>query len=198
MKYADFLARERFSLVELVAIAEGSLVDDGPDEFFRLPSPPLLMLSRVTEIERRGSRGRIAGELDVDLDHWFFLAHFRGDPVMPGALGVDGVWQLLALFAAGSGAPGSGRALGCKEVDFFGSIRPHDQVMRYEVEIRRCARLEASGLTVAIGSAEISIDGVPIYRIKDARVGMLRGIRYSDYPRPSENSRGGVMDRDES
>jgi 3-hydroxyacyl-[acyl-carrier protein] dehydratase/trans-2-decenoyl-[acyl-carrier protein] isomerase len=115
--------------------------------------------------------------------------------VQPGCLGVDAVWQLVGLYCAASGAAGSGRALGCKEVEFSGQIRPHDKVVRYEVDIRRFSLLKDSGSAVAIGTAKVFVDDELIYLIKDAKVGMFLGIAYTDYPARSERSRGGIMDR---
>ena len=89
---------------------------------------------------------------------------------------------------------GTGRALGCKEVEFFGQIRPHDKVVRYEVDIIRYQELPASGSSIAIGDATVSVDGVEIYRIDRAKVGAFLDIDYKDYPWPSEKSRGGLMD----
>jgi 3-hydroxyacyl-[acyl-carrier protein] dehydratase / trans-2-decenoyl-[acyl-carrier protein] isomerase len=195
IRHAEFVERTAFEREELLALSQGTLVSDPPEEFIRLPAPPMLMLDRVVELSRKGTRGRIVGEKDVVVDDWFFHCHFRGDPVQPGCLGVDAVWQLIGLYIAACGAPGSGRALGCKEVEFFGQIRPHDQVVRYEVDIRRFARLEDSGSAVAIGSATVLVDGEAIYTIKDAKVGMFRGIAYPDYPERSANSKGGIMDR---
>lgn len=195
IRYGEFIERAHFSQEELLALSQGNLVENPPAEFIRLPAPPMLMLDRVVEITRDGARGRIVGEKDVHVDDWFFHCHFRGDPVQPGCLGVDAVWQLVGLYCAAMGAPGSGRALGCKEVEFFGQIRPHDEVVRYEVDIRRFSKLEESGSAVAIGTARVLVDGEHIYTIKDAKVGMFRGIAYDDYPARSERSRGGVMDR---
>lgn len=195
MKLAEFHARTRFSREELLALSQGNLVEDAPEEFVRLPAPPMLMIDRVVELERSGARGRIVGEQDVDLSAWFFQCHFRGDPVQPGCLGVDAIWQLIGLYCAAAGAPGSGRALGCKEVEFSGQIRPHDRIVRHEVEIRRFSMLAESGASIAIGSARVLVDGVPIYTIRDAKVGTFRGIAYPDYPAPSAAARGGVLKR---
>jgi 3-hydroxyacyl-[acyl-carrier protein] dehydratase/trans-2-decenoyl-[acyl-carrier protein] isomerase len=147
------------------------------------------------ELDRQGARGRIVGEQDIHFDDWFFQCHFRGDPVQPGCLGVDAVWQLVGLYCSAAGAPGSGRALGCKEVEFAGQIRPFDQVVRYEVDIRRFSLLKESGSAVAIGTAKVLVDGELIYTIKDAKVGLFRGIAYADYPARSAKSKGGIMDR---
>ncbi len=195
IRYEEYLQRSSFSKEELLALSQGNLVSDAPAEFIRLPAPPMLMIDRVVEITRSGARGRIVGEQDIHLDDWFFQCHFRGDPVQPGCLGVDAVWQLVGLYTSAAGAPGSGRALGCKEVEFFGQIRPYDKVVRYEVDIRRFSQLKESGSAVAIGTARVLVDGEHIYTIKDAKVGMFLGIAYPDYPARSEKSKGGVMDR---
>jgi 3-hydroxyacyl-[acyl-carrier protein] dehydratase/trans-2-decenoyl-[acyl-carrier protein] isomerase len=195
MLYAEFTRRDSFSKEELVALSQGHLVSDSPSEFVRLPAPPMLMIDRVVELRRDGARGRIVGEQDIRFTDWFFHCHFRGDPVQPGCLGVDAVWQLVGLYCAAAGAPGSGRALGCKEVEFAGQIRPFNEVVRYEVDIRRFSQLKASGSAVAIGTARVFVDGELIYTIKDAKVGMFQGIAYSDYPARSARSKGGIMDR---
>ncbi len=196
MKYEEFLARTHFSQQELLAFAHGTLFDDAPDTAkARLPLPPMLMVDRILEIGRDGSRGRILAERDVRLDDWFFQCHFLGDPVQPGCLGVDGVWQLLGFFCAWCGGPGTGRALGCGEVEFFGQIRPHDATVRYEVDVRRYTELEKAGASMVIGDASVLVDGEPIYSIKRARVGTFQAIEYPDYPHPSRNARGGRMER---
>jgi len=193
--YQEFTSGSSFSKEELLGLSQGNLVSDPPSEFIRLPAPPMLMVDRVVELTRNGARGRIVGEQDIHLTDWFFQCHFRGDPVQPGCLGVDAVWQLVGLYCAVAGAPGSGRALGCKEVEFSGQIRPYDKLVRYEVDIRRFSMLKESGSGVAIGTAKVLVDGEHIYTIKDAKVGMFSGIAYGDYPAPSEKSRGGIMDR---
>jgi 3-hydroxyacyl-[acyl-carrier protein] dehydratase/trans-2-decenoyl-[acyl-carrier protein] isomerase len=192
---AEFVRRTQFGRDDLIALSQNKLVADPPREFVRLPAPPLLMLDRVTELERLGTRGRIVGEQDIDFAAWFFQCHFRDDPVQPGCLGLDAVWQLLGLYCAVAGAAGSGRALGCGEVTFFGQIRPHNRCVRYEVAVRRFSLLPASGSAVAIGDAEVLVDGEPIYRIANAKVGTFLGIAYPDYPLLSENARGGVLHR---
>lgn len=196
MTYEEFRRRSSFSQDELLAFGHGTLIDDPPDGFHvRLPIPPMLMLDRILTIERNGHRGRIEAERDVRRDDWFFQCHFLGDPVQPGCLGVDGVWQLVGFYCGWIGAIGSGRALGCSEIDFFGQIRPHDRTVRYEIDIVRAAALPASGATIAIGDARILVDGEHIYTMKRAKVGVFRDIDYADYPRPSARSRGGRLDR---
>ncbi|MGB5572538.1 MAG: bifunctional 3-hydroxydecanoyl-ACP dehydratase/trans-2-decenoyl-ACP isomerase, partial [Thermoanaerobaculia bacterium] len=125
MKYEEFLSQSSFSHEEVLALAHGSLFDDGPPELKTgLPLPPMLMVDRIVEVSSKRARGRIVAERDVRFDDWFFQCHFLGDPVQPGCLGVDGVWQLLGFYCAWRGALGSGRALGCGEVEFAGQIRP--------------------------------------------------------------------------
>lgn len=188
------MERSHFSEEEVLALAYGRLVEDGPAEYkARFPLPPMLMVDRIDHISRRGNRGRIVAERDVRLDDWFFHCHFLGDPVQPGCLGVDGVWQLIGLYCSWRGALGSGRALGCAEVEFSGQIRPHDKVMRYEIDIVRYQELPQSGSAVAIGDATVFVDDVAIYQIKRAKVGVFRDIDYADYPNASANSRGGRM-----
>ncbi len=196
MKYADFLARDHFSHEELLGFAYGRLVDDPPEHFAaRLPTPPMLMFDRVLEISAQGAKGRIVAEQDVHVDAWYFQCHFNGDPVQPGCLGLDAVWQLLGFFCNWRGGVGAGRALGSEEVDFFGQIRPHDEVVRYEIDVRRYTEIKNAGASLVIGDASVSVDGDEIYTIKKARVGLFRDIAYTDYPLPSERSRGGKMER---
>jgi 3-hydroxyacyl-[acyl-carrier protein] dehydratase/trans-2-decenoyl-[acyl-carrier protein] isomerase len=192
--YEEFQARSHFSEEEVLAIAHGRLIDDAPPGCkARLPLPPMLMVDRIEHVSRKGNRGRMIAERDVRLDDWFFQCHFLGDPVQPGCLGVDGVWQLLGLYCSWNGALGSGRALGCAEVEFSGQIRPHDRVVRYEIDIVRYQELPKSGSAITIGDAQVLVDGEVIYEIKRAKVGVFQDIDYADYPWPSEHSRGGRM-----
>jgi 3-hydroxyacyl-[acyl-carrier protein] dehydratase/trans-2-decenoyl-[acyl-carrier protein] isomerase len=196
LKYVEFRERSHFDAAEILAFAHGRLFDDAPPGVeARLPAPPMLMLDRITEIRREGARGRIVAERDVRLDDWFFQCHFIGDPVQPGCLGVDGVWQMLGFFCAWAGGPGTGRALGCGEVEFFGQIRPHDRCVRYEVDVRRYTELEKAGASLVIGDATLLVDGEPIYTVKRARVGTFQGIAYPDYPHLSRNAKGGRIER---
>ena len=194
--YTEFKARSQFEKQELLAFAYGRLVSDPPEHFTaRLPTPPMLMLDRVLEISGQKSRGRIVAERDVNLDDWFFQCHFQSDPVQPGCLGLDGIWQLLGFYCNWRGGLGSGRALGCGEVEFSGQIRPHDEVVRYEIDVRRFTEVAKAGACVAIGDARLLVDGQEIYTVTGARVGLFRGIGYPDYPLASEHSRGGRMER---
>lgn len=196
MKYAEFLQRTHFCKTEVLASAYGNLVEDPPaDGMPTLPAPPMLMLDRVVEVGHRGPQGRIVAEYDVPVDAWFFHCHFRTDPVQPGCLGVDAIWQLIGFYAATRGAKGAGRALGAKEIEFNGQIRPYNKLVRYEIDIRRYTELAEAGAAMAIGTGQVLVDGEPIYTVKDAKVGVFKGIRYPDYPHPSANSVGGIMKR---
>jgi 3-hydroxyacyl-[acyl-carrier protein] dehydratase/trans-2-decenoyl-[acyl-carrier protein] isomerase len=196
VRYAEFRERDHFTKDDLLASAWGRLVEDVPEGGIpTLPAPPMLMFDRIVEVTHRGTQGRIVAEQDVVLDAWYFQCHFRNDPVQPGCLGVDAVWQLIGFYMAVRGAKGAGRALGSKEVEFFGQIRPHDRVVRYEIDIRRYAELPATGSAVAIGNASVLVDGQAVYRIQDAKVGVFLGIRYEDYPQKSDNATGGQIRR---
>jgi len=195
LKFAEFIEKTSLSKEELMAHAYGTLLEDPPEDFIRLPAPPMLMLDRVTVIDRRGSKGRIVAEKDVAVDDWFYPCHFVGDPVQPGCLGVDAIWQMIGLYLGLCGPARSGRALGCKEVEFFGQIRPHNKVVRFEVDIRRYTYMSDQGVAMAIGTGKVFVDDEHIYTINDAKVGGFKGIRYADYPLRSEKSVGGIMER---
>ncbi len=176
MRYSEFLERAEFSRDELLAFGERTLISDAPLGMGALPMPPLLMFDRVLRLERNGGRGRLVAEFDVQPDAWYFQCHFKNDPVQPGCLGVDGVWQLIGLFLWASGCPGAGRALGCGAIEFNGQVRPFHRVVRYDVEIRRLTRLAKTGCGLAIADAVVSVDGKPIYTINGARVGTFLEI----------------------
>ena len=176
MKYGEFLERTHFTKEELIAFAYGKLVEDPPAEFSSLPAPPFLMVDRVLEIEKRGNKGSMVAEKDVHLDEWFFQSHFNGDPVQPGCLGVDAVWQLLGFYCVCCGSEGNGRALGCKEVTFDGQIRPHNSVVRYEINVRRYTVLQGGETSLVVGNGNVFVDGEHIYTINDAKVGIFSGI----------------------
>ncbi len=196
MKYAEFLERDHFTFEELLAFSNSRLIEDPPPGFAaRLPLPPMMMIDRIVEISRSGTRGRLVAEQDVRLDAWFFQCHFLGDPVQPGCLGLDAVWQLAGFFCAWSGGLGAGRALGVAEVDFAGQIRPRDGVVRHELDVVRVSRLASSGTCMVIADARVLVDGEQIYSIKRARAGTFPDIAYADYPLPSRHSRGGKAER---
>ncbi len=194
MTYDEFQTRTSFAKAELLAFAHGRLVDDAPAGFeARLPLPPLLMMDRIVDLRREGTRGRVVAERDVQLDDWFFQCHFLGDPVQPGCLGVDAIWQLLGFFCAWRGGLGAGRALGCGEIAFEGQIRPHDRTVAYQVDVRRCTTFADTGATLAVGDATVLVDGVPIYTLKAVRAGLFRELAYTDYPTASVRGHGGSL-----
>jgi len=195
MKYSEFLEKTSFTKEELIAFAYGRLVDDPPAEFSRLPAPPFLMMDRVLEIQNNGKRGRIVGEKDIQIDEWFFQCHFNGDPVQPGCLGVDAVWQLLGFYCVCAGSEGNGRALGSKEINFDGQIRPYNKLVRYEIDIKRYSIIQEGEVSIVIGDAKIFVDNELIYTMNSAKVGIFKGIAYDDYPNPSKNSVGGLIKR---
>ena len=166
--------RESFSYDQLIASGEGRLF--GPDSG-RLPLPPMLMFDRITHIDDGGGAhklGHIEAELDVRPDLWFFACHFQTDPVMPGCLGLDAMWQLIGFYLTWLRLPGRGRALGAGEVRFTGEITPPTKLVRYEIDIKRVIRRK---LNMAIGDARLLADGKEIYTAKDLRVGLFtRGV----------------------
>jgi 3-hydroxyacyl-[acyl-carrier protein] dehydratase / trans-2-decenoyl-[acyl-carrier protein] isomerase len=197
MTYEDFQRCSRFGLEELIAFAYGTLVEDPPEGFTaRLPAPPFLMMDRIMEISGDGRRGKITAEQEIRMDSWYFQCHMPADPVQPGCLCVDAVWQLLGFFCVWRGALGSGRALGCGEVVFSGQIRPFNRLVRYEVEVRRFTQLKESGASIVIGGGRVSVDGDEIAEIHGAKTGIFQGIAYPDYPRRSVNSIGGRMENE--
>jgi len=191
MRYQEFLACSALSASEVLAFAHGELIDDPPEGFTaRLPTPPMLMVDTVTEISSEKRGGRIVAERRVRLDDWFFQCHFKGDPVQPGCLGLDAVWQLIGFYCAWKGAVGGGRALGCGDVSFDGQIRPMDQLVRYEIDVRRYTFRAGAG--IAIADARVLVDDQCIYTIAKARAGIFPGIAYVDYPRPGAKAHGGL------
>ena len=195
MKFAELQERTYLTKEEILAHCYGNLIEDAPEDFIRLPAPPMLMIDRVISVERGASKGKIVAEKDVRIDDWFYPCHFVGDPVQPGCLGVDAIWQLIGMYLAMSGPARTGRALGCGEVEFVGQIRPHNKVVRYEVDIRRYTVMAEKGVAMAIGTGRVYVDGEHIYTIKDAKVGGFKDIAYKDYPLKSEKAVGGIMER---
>jgi 3-hydroxyacyl-[acyl-carrier protein] dehydratase / trans-2-decenoyl-[acyl-carrier protein] isomerase len=139
----------------------------------QLPVPPMLMFDRITRITRDGGphgRGEAIAELDVHPGLWFFECHFPGDPVMPGCLGLDALWQMVGFFLTWSGLPGKGRALGCGEVKFSGQVTPSVRLVRYEIDIRR---MMSGRLVLGIADGRVIADDKTIYEAKDLRVGLF-------------------------
>ncbi len=145
---------------------------DGPGTA-QLPVPPMLMFDRIIKITTDGGqygKGHIIAELDIDPKLWFFSCHFPGDPVMPGCLGLDAMWQLVGFFLTWSGNPGSGRALGAKEIKFTGQVLPEAKIVRYEIDMRR---MMTGRLILGIADAKMFVDDKPIYEAKGLRVGLF-------------------------
>jgi 3-hydroxyacyl-[acyl-carrier protein] dehydratase/trans-2-decenoyl-[acyl-carrier protein] isomerase len=181
LKYAEFLARDRFERPELLALGHGTLIEDPPEGFrVRLPVPPLLMVDRILEIRRDGHRGRIVAEQDVHPGAWFFRCHFLGDPVQPGCLGLDAVWQLVGFFCAWAGGLGSGRALAVGEVEFAGEVLPGATVVRHEIDVLRFSKFPSTQAAVAVADAKMFVDGTQIYTIKRAKSGTFPKLDHSE------------------
>jgi 3-hydroxyacyl-[acyl-carrier protein] dehydratase/trans-2-decenoyl-[acyl-carrier protein] isomerase len=163
--------RISFDFEDLLACARGELFGEGNAQ---LPLPPLLMFDRISEIAEEGGehgKGLVRAELNVKPDLWFFLCHFKGDPVMPGCLGLDALWQLLGFFLGWLGAPGKGRALGLGELKFSGQVLPTMKKVVYGLDIKRVMR---SKLVLGIADGWLSADGTVIYRALDLKVGLFR------------------------
>jgi 3-hydroxyacyl-[acyl-carrier protein] dehydratase/trans-2-decenoyl-[acyl-carrier protein] isomerase len=160
-----------YSYEDLLKSGSGELFGPGNAQ---LPVPPMLMLDRITEITLDGGaakRGHIVAELDIRPDLWFFQCHFPGDPVMPGCLGLDAMWQLVGFWLGWSGSPGKGRALGVGELKLAGQVMPNSKLVRYEIDIRRAIR---SSLVMGIADGAVFLDGEKIYQAKDLKVGLMK------------------------
>ena len=160
-----------FDYEALLASGRGELFGNGNA---RLPAPPMLMLDRIVTINSDGGahgKGHIEAELDIHPDLWFFQCHFIGDPVMPGCLGLDAMWQLVGFYLGWIGGPGKGRALGVGEVKFTGQVMPTAKIVRYEINIRRAIRAK---LVMGIADGTVFVDGQTIYQAKDLKVGLFK------------------------
>ncbi|MDO6459964.1 3-hydroxyacyl-[acyl-carrier-protein] dehydratase FabA [Granulosicoccaceae sp. 1_MG-2023] len=159
-----------FTREELLACGRGELFGEGNA---RLPLPNMLMIDRITEITADGGeqgKGFIRAELDIHPELWFFDCHFESDPVMPGCLGLDAMWQLVGFFLGWKGNPGRGRALGSGEVKFFGQVLPTAKLVTYELQIKRLIERK---LVMGIADGRMLVDGREIYTAKDLRVGLF-------------------------
>ena len=159
-----------FTYEQLLESGQGKMFGPGNAQ---LPTPNMLMMSRITHISNSGGefdKGEIIAELDITPDLWFFDCHFPGDPVMPGCLGLDAMWQLVGFFLAWDGNPGRGRALGAGEVKFTGQVLPTAKKVTYKINLKRVV---ARKLVLAIADGSVSVDGREIYIAKDLRVGLF-------------------------
>ncbi len=159
-----------FTREELLQCGHGEMFGPGNAQ---LPVPNMLMMDRILEINDHGGahgKGFVLAELDVTPDLWFFACHFPGDPVMPGCLGLDAMWQIVGFYLAWLGNPGHGRALGVGEVKFFGQVLPKAKKVTYKIDLKRIITRK---LIMGIADGSVEVDGREIYTAKDLRVGLF-------------------------
>jgi len=159
-----------FNRDELLACGHGDLFGAGNAQ---LPIDNMLMMDRIVSISEEGgdyNKGHILAELDINPELWFFDCHFPNDPVMPGCLGLDAMWQMVGFYLGWLGHPGHGRALGSGEVKFFGQVLPHAKKVNYHISIKRVI---ARKLVMGIADAKLDVDGKEIYSAKDLKVGLF-------------------------
>ncbi|MBL4762300.1 MAG: 3-hydroxyacyl-[acyl-carrier-protein] dehydratase FabA [Gammaproteobacteria bacterium] len=162
--------KHSYNYDELIACGKGDIFGEGNAQ---LPLPNMLMFDRISSITEDGGefgKGEIIAELDVNPDLWFFGCHFEGDPVMPGCLGLDAMWQLVGFYLGWRGGPGHGRALGSGEVKFFGQVTPEAKKVTYRITLKRVIMRK---LFMGIANGTVEVDGREIYSAKDLRVGLF-------------------------
>jgi 3-hydroxyacyl-[acyl-carrier protein] dehydratase/trans-2-decenoyl-[acyl-carrier protein] isomerase len=167
----SLIEQHSFSKEELIACGEGRLFGPGNAQ---LPIDNMLMLDRITHVSTSGGlygKGELCAELDIHPDLWFFRCHFPGDPVMPGCLGLDAMWQLVGFFLAWKGNLGRGRALGAGEIKFTGQILPTANTVTYRLDLKRVIERK---LVMGIADGTVAVDGTVIYAAKDLRVGLFQ------------------------
>jgi len=160
-----------FDKEALLSCGRGELFGEGNAQ---LPAPNMLMMDRIVRINNDGGsygKGEMVAELDIDPALWFFECHFRGDPVMPGCLGLDAMWQLVGFFLGWMGHPGRGRALGCGQVKFSGQILPDARKVTYHIDIKR---MLTQRLVLGIADGRVLVDEKQIYTAKDLKVGLFQ------------------------
>ncbi len=163
--------KDSFTYEELIECAKGKLFGPGNAQ---LPLPNMLMLDRITSISKEGGthgKGQIVAELDIKPELWFFGCHFKGDPVMPGCLGLDAMWQLVGFFLGWIGGLGRGRALGVGEVKLFEQVLPTAKKVTYEINLKRVVM---GKLIMGIADGIMKVDGQPASMVKDMKVGLFR------------------------
>jgi 3-hydroxyacyl-[acyl-carrier protein] dehydratase/trans-2-decenoyl-[acyl-carrier protein] isomerase len=164
------MTQSSFTREDLLACANGEMFGPGNSQ---LPAPDMLMMDRILTISDEGGeygKGYIHAELDINPDLWFFACHFKGDPVMPGCLGLDAMWQLTGFFLAWAGGPGRGRALGVGEVKFTGQILPTAKKVSYHIDMKRVIKRK---LFMGVADGRVEVDGKTIYTAKDLKVGLF-------------------------
>ena len=167
------MRQNSFSYQELLDCANGILFGKGNAQ---LPAPPMLMFDRVTSINETGGlfeKGEIVAELDIKPELWFFDCHFKGDPVMPGCLGFDAMWQLVGFYLGWLGQPGKGRALGVGEVKFTGQVLNTVKKVTYHISLKR---LILRKLILGVADGVLKADGSPIYEAKDMKGGLFQTV----------------------
>ena len=165
------MKKNSFTYDELISCGNGELFGPGNA---KLPLPPMLMFDRITEINDSGgayNKGIIKAELDIKDNLWFFDCHFKGDPVMPGCLGLDAMWQLVGFFLGWTGEPGKGRALGVNTVKFTGEVLKKVKKASYEIDMKRILKKE--GTSVGLANGTLSADGKIIYTAENLKVGLF-------------------------
>jgi 3-hydroxyacyl-[acyl-carrier protein] dehydratase/trans-2-decenoyl-[acyl-carrier protein] isomerase len=165
-----FVRQPSYNREELLKCGNGELFGPGNAQ---LPTPNMLMMDRITSISAEGGefgKGEMKAELDITPDLWFFDCHFPGDPVMPGCLGLDAMWQLVGFYLGWLGNPGHGRALGVGEVKFTGQVLPSASVVKYHINMKRVITRK---LVLGIGDGTVEVDGRKIYSATDLRVGLF-------------------------
>lgn len=166
-----FTPQASYTREELLACSQGELFGPGNSQ---LPAPNMLMMDRIVSISDTGGKfdkGQIIAELDITPDLWFFDCHFPGDPVMPGCLGLDAMWQLVGFFLGWSEGPGKGRALGVGEVKFTGQILPTAKKVTYTIDMKRVIKRK---LFMGMADGEVAVDGRVIYTANDLKVGLFQ------------------------
>ena len=161
-----------FNYDELISCANGELFGPGNA---KLPSPPMLMFDRIVKIDKNEglfNKGLIKAELDIKDNLWFFDCHFKEDPVMPGCLGLDAMWQLIGFFLGWIGEPGKGRALGVNNVKFTGEVLKKVKIARYQVNIKRI--LKKKGTVVGLADGILYADDKAIYEAENLKVGLFK------------------------
>lgn len=165
-----FVPKSSYTYDEIISCGKGKLFGAGNAQ---LPLPPMLMFDRITNVSTEGGaygKGVIEAEFDIKPDLWFFACHFEGDPVMPGCLGLDAVWQLLGFYLGWTGAPGSGRALGVGEIKLSEQIQPTAKLVKYVVDIKRVMN---GKLVLGIGDGTVYVDGKVASQVSGMKVGLF-------------------------
>ena len=166
-----FKPQSSYSYEEIIECGKGNLFGKGNAQ---LPAPPMLMFDRITNVNKDGGvhgKGEITAELDIKTDLWFFKCHFLGDPIMPGCLGLDALWQMLGFYLGWLGYPGKGRALGVGEIKFVEEIKPDKELITYKVSLKKS--LNKKGLSIGYGDGQIIHKEKIIYHANDLRVGLF-------------------------